>query len=105
MKTFYCLAGALLASTALSGCAASTGDLIKSLASDPSAVSVHQQVTAPGWSVTTDVTRVNSTNTAASANSAGAAVNVPNGSSVNSAPAGSATKPASPSLAGTTTLN
>ncbi len=67
----------------LSACAPS----LQQLSQDPATVSVHQQITAPGYSVSTDITRVNSTGTAATANSSGTAVNVPNGATVNSGPA------------------
>lgn len=47
------------------------------LAKDPTAVSVHQQITAPGWSITTDVSRAQGTTTQASASGNGATINNP----------------------------
>lgn len=86
MRNFRDLAllGAIIA---LAGClsACGTPDLTV-LSQDPATLSVHQVITAPGYSVTTDVTRVNSVGTAATAGTAGAAVNVPNGAVVNTAP-------------------
>jgi hypothetical protein len=64
----------VIAALQLAGC---SGDMIKALAKDPSAISARQQITAPGWTVITEVTRVNSTNTTAQASSAGVAINVP----------------------------
>ena len=81
--------GAILAAlaAALSGCAPN----IAALSQDPATLSVHQEIVAPGYSVKTDVTRVNSTGTAATSGPTGTAVNVPSNSVVNPAPA----KPAS----------
>jgi uncharacterized protein YcfL len=64
---------AALALTALAGCSST----VESLAKDPATVSVHQTITAPGWSVTTDYSRANSGGAAATAGSNGAAVNTP----------------------------
>ncbi len=91
------------ASAALSACSAD----LSALANDPATVSIHQVVQAPAWSITTDVTRVNSTGTAASAAASGTTVNVPSGSVVNPGPAktsassATSTTPASPAV-GTT---
>lgn len=80
---------------------------LSSLANDPATVSIHQVVQAPAWSITTDVTRVNSTGTAASAAASGTTVNVPAGSVVNTGPAktsvstATSTTPSSPAV-GTT---
>lgn len=68
---------------ALAGCAPD----LTSLAQDPATVSVHSVVQGPMWTVTTDITRVNSTNIAAAAGTSGTTVNVPLGSVVNPGPA------------------
>lgn len=57
----------------LTGCSSTVAELAK----DPATVSVHQTITAPGWSVTTDYSRANSGGAAASAGSNGATVNTP----------------------------
>ena len=80
MKKFL-LTGAAIA--ALSGCAPN----LTALSQDPATVSVHQEIVAPGYSVKTDITRVNSTGTAATSGPTGTAVNVPTNSTVNPAPA------------------
>jgi uncharacterized lipoprotein YajG len=64
---------AVLALCPLAGCSST----VESLAKDPATVSVHQTITAPGWSVTTDYSRANSGGAAATAGSNGATVNTP----------------------------
>jgi len=68
---------------ALGGCAPD----IKALSGDPATVSAKQVVQGPMWTVTTEISRVNTTNTAASTTATGTAVNVPPGAVVNTAPA------------------
>ena len=103
VSRYFAIPSSLAACLALAGCAAD----ISSLVNDPATLTIHQVVQAPVWSITTDVTRVNSTNTAASASAAGTTVNVPLGSVVNpgqakiGAPAGTSTLTTSPAL-GTT---
>lgn len=86
MKHSLCLVA--VAGLALSTCAAlsACAPNLQALASDPATLSLHQQVSAPGWTITTDWSRSNSTNTAASASGNGASVNVAPNSTVNPAP-------------------
>jgi uncharacterized lipoprotein YajG len=60
---------------------------LSALAQDPATITVHTVITSPWATITQDATRVNSTGTAATANSNGTAVNVPQGATVNPAPA------------------
>lgn len=79
----------LIAIFALSGCqylVPPTPDL-SALAADPATLTVHTVITSPWATITQDATRVNSTGTAATANANGTAVNVPQGATVNPAPA------------------
>ena len=67
--------------------------LITELAKDPATVSVHQVVTAPGWSVTTDYVRNNSTGASASAGGNGTNASIPPGSILATPPAASGPTP------------
>ena len=78
------LSALTVAVAAVSLCACSS--TVAELAKDPATVSVHQVITAPGWSVTTDYVRNNSTGATASAGAAGTTANIPSGSVLQSAP-------------------
>ena len=59
---------------------------ISAAAEDPATFTNHTVITTPWATITTDSTRVNSTNTAATAGNTGTAVNVAPGATINSAP-------------------
>jgi len=87
----------------LGACSTKPEDLAAAIAADPASVSVHQVIQGPMWTITTDITRVNSSNTASTANGNGTAVNVPTGATVNPAPqkpqGGTTLTPGSPASA------
>lgn len=81
MKALF-TAGALVGlSLATSGCSST----IDSLSKDPAIVSVHQQITAPGWTVVTDYSRSGTTNGLGAAGSSGVSVGKTTESSTTSA--------------------
>ena len=73
MRKILILSASVFTVAVLSGC----GSTIAELAKDPATVSVHQTITAPGWSVTTDYVRANSAGATGSAGPNGGAANMP----------------------------
>ena len=69
----------------LAGCGSS--QLVESLAKDPATISVHQVITAPGWTIQTDYVRNNATGASASAGTSGTNANIPAGATTYSPPA------------------
>lgn len=88
--------------SSLSGCASQTPD-IAAFANDPATIGIHWDLTMPWGTTHMDITRVNSPNTASSANNSGVTINVPNGATVNPAPqkpvGGTTLSPGTPSTA------